>query len=282
MPFARYVAGDELAMLLTSLTMTEFPWLMSRCKMRSDSGEAMITLDDTRALMRRAHAGQMDKAGMPYHEHPERVLARLLERWPETLLQDEQHAALLHDVLEDTAVTAPELRKLGYSSHTVKIVQAVTKPKNRPPYLKWIQSLADSEFIAPILIKWSDCCDNADPARLALLPPDMQAAFAEKYGSARAILEVPLEQLRIRQAKAKEAHRYELNRWYADPPVVYRNAGDDDVNGGPITESGWYVDPYCHPMCCRPDGPFSTADEARDWAWREYEIPVEMRVVVEV
>ncbi len=237
----------------------------------------MPSLDDTLALMRRAHAGQVDKAGRPYHEHPERVLARMLERWPDAMYY-EKHAALLHDVLEDTDVSGKELRRLGYSSFEVAIVQALTKSKGDISYLKWIQKLADSNYISVLKVKWADNRDNADPERLALLPPETGQSLAERYEAARAILEVPLGEYDKRQIAAAEAHRRQLQSWYADPPVVLRTSGDTDVNGGPITETGWYVDPYCHPMCCRPDGPFVTYEQARDWAWTEYEVPENLRL----
>ncbi len=235
------------------------------------------TLQETLALVRRAHKGQVDKAGRPYHEHLERVLARMMERWPNAMLA-EQHAALLHDILEDTKITAEDLEGYGYSSHEISIVQAVTRPRNSQSYLEWIQALADRNFVSAIMVKWADNRDNADPDRLALLQSDVSQALAKRYEAARLILEVPLAQFRLRQLEAETFHRHETLRFFADPPIVWRNAGDTDVNGGPITESGWYVDPYCHPMCCRPDGPFSTSDDARNWAWTEYEIPAELRV----
>ena len=37
------------------------------------------------SLARRAHAGQLDKAGQPYVGHLERVVANLLRRWPDAL-----------------------------------------------------------------------------------------------------------------------------------------------------------------------------------------------------
>lgn len=49
-----------------------------------------------------AHAGQVDKAGMPYHLHPERVAARCST-------DEEIIVALLHDTIEDTDVTAQYL-----------------------------------------------------------------------------------------------------------------------------------------------------------------------------
>ena len=237
----------------------------------------MPTLDDTLALMRRAHAGQVDMAGRPYHEHPERVLSRMLERWPDAMYY-EKHAALLHDVLEDTDVSAKELRRLGYSPFDVEIVEALTKPAGDVPYLKWIQLLADSNFISALKVKWADNRDNADPGRLALLPPDKSQFLAERYEAARAILEIPLGDCDKRQIASAESHHQVLQRWYADPPVLLRTSGDTDVNGGPITETGWYADPYCHPMCCRPEGPFATYDLACDWAWTQYEVPEDMRI----
>jgi (p)ppGpp synthase/HD superfamily hydrolase len=63
-------------------------------------------LDEATALARRAHAGQTDKAGRPYIEHPLRVMHRLRGEY-------EQLAAILHDVLEDTPVTENDLRSAG-------------------------------------------------------------------------------------------------------------------------------------------------------------------------
>ncbi len=234
-------------------------------------------LHETLELVRRVHAGQVDKAGRPYHEHLERVLARLLERWPNAMYY-EQSAALLHDILEDIELTAVDLLRMGYDKHTIQIVQTVTKPNDGRPYLEWIQSLADSNFVGALMVKWADNRDNADPGRLALLTSGTRQALAEKYEAARAIIEVPLAQHDIRQAALDEAHRRELQRFYAEPPAVWRMVGDGDVNGGPITESGWYVDPYCDPLCCRPFGPFRTLEDACAWTWTEYDVPEEARV----
>lgn len=37
------------------------------------------------------------------------------------------------------------------------------------------------------------------------------------------------------------------------------------VAGGPIHMAGYYLDPFCHPMCCRPVGPFKTEQDAAIW-----------------
>lgn len=40
---------------------------------------------------------------------------------------------------------------------------------------------------------------------------------------------------------------------YDEPHIEFLHEGDaaDEFNGGPITEAGYYVMPFCHPMCCR-------------------------------
>ena len=51
------------------------------------------------------HAGQKDKAGLPYVEHPRAVAARVES-------EEEKIVALLHDTVEDTNATIDEIREL--------------------------------------------------------------------------------------------------------------------------------------------------------------------------
>ncbi len=75
-------------------------------------------LADALAFCRAAHAGQVDKAGRPYAEHPERVAARamrIIDAVPPSVVGGREgieilRAALLHDVVEDAAVTLDDLR----------------------------------------------------------------------------------------------------------------------------------------------------------------------------
>lgn len=68
----------------------------------------------------KAHKGQVDKAGHPYIAHPVIVASMVDET-------DEKVVALLHDVIEDTALTIDDLRKAGFSGNTLDAVQAITK-----------------------------------------------------------------------------------------------------------------------------------------------------------
>ena len=132
-----------------------------------------------------AHAGQVDKAGMPYIEHPRRVArnAALFGRilWPQgdqTLLVE---VALLHDVLEDCeGWTRERLIEEGIRPSVVSIVEIMSHApdESRETY---IGRVITGGAVA-ILVKAADLADNSDPIRLAKLTQEEQSKFATKYG----------------------------------------------------------------------------------------------------
>jgi (p)ppGpp synthase/HD superfamily hydrolase len=131
--------------------------------------------EKTIEFIKRAHAGQVDKAGQPYHLHPMAV-AELL---PPDSDEDEYLAALLHDVLEDTEITETDLCDLGYSEKTIGIVKLLTRPAG-VSYLDWIRQIAASGNEGAIRVKLADNIHNSDPDRLAQLPPE-QRSIAKRY-----------------------------------------------------------------------------------------------------
>ncbi|MET0870898.1 MAG: HD domain-containing protein, partial [Paeniglutamicibacter terrestris] len=70
------------------------------------------------------HAGQVDKSGIDYITHPERVAAGVAQHGGST---EAIAAAWLHDVLEDCEVSAAELAHAGIPATVIEAVQAVTK-----------------------------------------------------------------------------------------------------------------------------------------------------------
>lgn len=83
----------------------------------------------------RCHAGQVRKYhGRPYIEHPARVAARAM--FLEDSTPEEVAAAWLHDVLEDCAVTADDLRSEGIPESTIVLVQELTNPSQSHPHLR--------------------------------------------------------------------------------------------------------------------------------------------------
>lgn len=130
-----------------------------------------ITLADTFALMKQAHEGQFDKSGQPYWHHPLRVMYRLGSH----ATDDERHAALLHDVIEDCPVTYDDLRARGYGAAVIEIVRLVSKdPHDGMTDREWTTAIAESGNFGAMRVKLADLADNLSPARLNALPPAMR------------------------------------------------------------------------------------------------------------
>ena len=129
-------------------------------------------------IMRNAHEGQLDKCGRPYYLHPLRVAMRLIHCTPE-----ERHAALLHDVVEDTAITLDDLRALGYGAEVIELVDLLTRrlPAGES-HRQYLERIVASGNAKALRVKLADVIDNMSPARSRELPPEhrgMQQRFAK-------------------------------------------------------------------------------------------------------
>ena len=134
-----------------------------------------------------AHIGQVDKAGLPYIDHPRRVLRHLLRLHPEAPAEA-QAAALLHDVVEDTGITLDGLRSRGFPPQVLSAVDAVTKRAGEPKEDYFARIRADR---LALMVKEADMADNTDPARLAKLPQETRARLVGKYSKAAELLSLP-------------------------------------------------------------------------------------------
>lgn len=150
----------------------------------------MPTIDETIAFIKAAHAGQLTKGGEPYWTHPVAVMGLL----PRDASDDERHAALLHDVMEDCGVTSDDLARMGYSNETIGIVEAVTRDdgRGRPSYMDWIRAIAASGNTAAIRVKLADNMHNMQPDRIANLPPE-QRDIVKRYERSSRILRAALQ-----------------------------------------------------------------------------------------
>jgi len=153
------------------------------------------TAADAETFARAVHAGQVDQAGEPYVGHLERVARRALEitcqsgmrlRLPE--VADVEQIAWLHDTIEGQGVTAGDLLAEGFAPAVVEGVAWLTKRKGEP-YSYWIDRMCAAAPLPVLIVKLADMEDNADPARLALLPEEKRARLTAKYAR-------PLEALR--------------------------------------------------------------------------------------
>lgn len=138
-----------------------------------------FTLRDAVDLARRAHAGQVDKSGRPYIAHPLRVMDAVDGTWA-------RMAAVLHDVIEDTAVTEDDLRRAGCPEQVVAAVVALTKLPGEPLAASMARAAADP--IARV-VKRADIADNCSEARLALLDEATRTRLRAKYARSLALLD---------------------------------------------------------------------------------------------
>ncbi len=161
----------------------------------------------------KAHEGQFRSSGQPYIIHPLAVAKTLLELGMDT---DTVCAALLHDVVEDTAATTEDLKK-RFGNDVALLVEGVTKLKKIPIFNKEQQQaenvrkimLAMAEDIRVIIIKLCDRLHNMQT--LEFRPPDKQRATATETMH----IYVPLaNRLGIRMLKDELA---DLSLIYLDP-----------------------------------------------------------------
>jgi GTP pyrophosphokinase len=167
---------------------------------------------------RAAHAGVSRASGHPYISHPVEVAALLAEMG----LDDRAlAAALLHDVIEDTAVTVADLRK-EFGEEVSGLVNGVTKlsridfrtQRERQAQNLRKMLLAVARDLRVILIKLADRLHNM--RTLTSLPPERRreiaqetlqifAPIAHRLGVWR--LKWELEDLALRHIDSRAYHR---------------------------------------------------------------------------
>jgi len=103
-----------------------------------------------------AHAGQKDKAGIDYILHPQQVAAMMTT-------DEEKAVALLHDIIEDTDVTASELLVKGLPITVVEAVEALTKKHNQT-YAEYLTGVKRNRLATAV--KLADLKHNSDLSRL--------------------------------------------------------------------------------------------------------------------
>lgn len=151
------------------------------------------------AIARVAHAGQVDKAGVDYMEHLLAVSEALVP-FGDYLVA----AGLLHDILEDTDLTAEDLLEQGVPERIVEIVQIVTRDADSPyTYQEWVRNVVAADKDAA-KVKLADNAHNSDMSRLSQSMDAKSAqSLSRRYQRARASL---LESVSKEEAKAIFMH----------------------------------------------------------------------------
>lgn len=126
-----------------------------------------------------AHHGQVDYNGIPYIFHP----IHLAEQ-----MEDEISccAALLHDVVEDTAVTMEDLAR-EFPEEVMALLRLLTHEEG-VPYFDYVRKIKANPIA--VKIKSADIAHNSDQTRCvgSGLSEERLAYWRDKYSTARAIL----------------------------------------------------------------------------------------------
>jgi len=109
-----------------------------------------------------AHRGQRDRGGAPYILHPLRMMLRVHT-------DAERMAAVLHDVVEDSAWTLDDLRARGFADEVVAAVDALSRREGED-YGAFVERAAAHPVARRV--KLADLEDNLDLRRTATVEPD--------------------------------------------------------------------------------------------------------------
>lgn len=128
-----------------------------------------MKLEQAIAIASAAHAGQVDKQGVPYILHPLRVMLAVPE--------EARVVAVLHDVLEDTPLTVEGLRSQGLTAEEEAALLLVTREPGIT-YFNYIRRIAGAKNSIAMAVKLADIADNSGP-RLDPLPeaPGMRERY---------------------------------------------------------------------------------------------------------
>lgn len=206
-----------------------------------------------------AHEGQKDKEGQPYWTHLAQVWQNTIDLGGDV---PTQAAAILHDVVEDTAFTLKDME--GFvPEKTVKIIEAMTKrpSEHNPTYIGRVIAGGRGSRI----VKLADLRHNTDPERLAQLPENTVKRLLNKYYEGIYRIEGALKIKRtITKAQVEEAKaaynaslpKYTHSTYYGasggkpytpGKPSAYK----DTPNFGPKGTLGASYHPQAYDKTCR-------------------------------
>ncbi|MGY3214486.1 HD domain-containing protein [Mucilaginibacter sp. HD30] len=125
-------------------------------------------------IAQKAHAGQLDKAGRDYIQHPLRVMNKVRT-------EEEKMVALLHDVLEDSEQTLAGLVAAGFPAAVCRAVERLTRPQGQS-YQDYISAIKQDQLATRV--KLADLEDNMDLSRLPGGPSPRDEVRTKKYKDA--------------------------------------------------------------------------------------------------
>ena len=125
-----------------------------------------------------AHKGQTRKDGSPYILHP----LRLMMSVDSTV---EKIVAVLHDVVEDTDVTAEQIRSEGFSEDVLEALRLVTHDSGEP-YDEYIARIRANPIARAV--KLADLRDNSNTFEIPTLEEKDLVRLEKYHGAYKTLL----------------------------------------------------------------------------------------------
>ena len=126
-----------------------------------------------------SHREQVDKTGMPYVFHPFHLAEQMTDELSTV-------CALLHDVVEDTALTLEDLTSMGFPREVTEVLALLTHDE-AVPYMDYVREIAKHPVAKAVKI--ADLTHNSDLSRMDACEIDERALLRnEKYKAALALL----------------------------------------------------------------------------------------------
>ena len=125
-----------------------------------------------------AHKDQVDKTGLPYIFHPFHLAEQMTDEVTTCV-------ALLHDVIEDTAVTFDDLAEKGFPAEVIDALRLLTHDPV-VPYMDYVAEIKKNPVAATV--KLADLRHNSDTTRLDVVD-EKALERVEKYAKAIDFLE---------------------------------------------------------------------------------------------
>jgi (p)ppGpp synthase/HD superfamily hydrolase len=115
-----------------------------------------MNLEKAIEIASEAHKGQQDRYGAPYLGHVTRVMNS-------GKTDDERIVGVLHDVIEDTALTFDQLEVQGFSKHIIDAIRCLSKTSDEEDYDEYLERVKTNSLA--ITVKLYDLTDNMDLRR---------------------------------------------------------------------------------------------------------------------
>ena len=144
--------------------------------------DAIVQHGRASAIASIAHRTQVDKLGYDYIDHSARVAESF-----DWLDEPVAHcAAWLHDVVEDSDITAKDLLAAGMLPEIVEVVELLTR-RDDVPDAEYYERIRQNPIARAV--KLADIADNEAEWRFRKLDFETQARLSQRYFKARRLLE---------------------------------------------------------------------------------------------